>query len=158
MKRKILWIVAGLVLIAVGVTAARASFGRGRGWCGHGWHHRGPLGFVARDLKLSDAQISAVGSIWTEERPAVASLLKEMLDGAHQMADATAGGKTDDDKVHAIAAAEGNNFARLLVERERIKSRIYATVLNDEQKQSADRLQQRMLDRLDRAVSRLEKQ
>jgi hypothetical protein len=118
----------------------------------------GPLGHVARELKLSDAQVSQVWSIWTEERPAATALLKGLTSGAHQLADATAGGKFDEGKVQAIAIAEGNTFANLLMEKERFKSRVYITVLNEEQRQSADRLQQRWLDRIDHAVARLEKQ
>jgi hypothetical protein len=157
-KRIALWTVVGLVVVALVATVTRADLRGRRGWCGLGWHHGGGLGYVARELKLNNTQISEVRSIWTAERPTVAALLKELLDGAHQMADATAGGKLDEDQVHAIAAAEADTFAKLLVEREHIKSRIYTTVLNEEQRQSADRLQQHLLGRLDHAVSRLQLQ
>jgi len=93
-----------------------------------------------------------------EERPTVTALLKDMTSGAHQLADATTGGKFDEGKAQAIADAEGNTFAKLLMEKERFKSRVYTTVLNEEQRQSADRLQQRWLDRMDHAVARLDKQ
>jgi len=158
MKGKALWTVVGLVAIALVVTVAWADFRRGHGWCGTGLHHGGPLGHVARELKLSDAQVSQVRSIWTEERPTVTALLKELTSGAHQLAAATVGGKFDEGKVQAIATAEGNTFARLLLEKERFKWRVYTTVLNEEQRQSADRLQQRWLDRMDHAVERLDKQ
>jgi hypothetical protein len=46
----------------------------------------------------------------------------------------------------------------LLIEKERFISRVYTTVLNEEQRKSADRLQQRWLDRMDHAVARLDKQ
>jgi len=93
-----------------------------------------------------------------EERPTVTALLKDITSGAHQLADATTGGKFDEGKVQAIAAAEGNTFAKLLMEKERFIARVYTTVLNEEQRQSADRLQQRWLDRMDHAVARLDKQ
>ncbi|WP_169747178.1 hypothetical protein [Edaphobacter aggregans] len=93
-----------------------------------------------------------------EERPTVTALLKDMISGAHQLADATTGGKFDEDKLQATAAAEGNTFAKLLIEKERFISRVYTTVLNEQQRQSADRLQQRWLDRMDHAITRLEKQ
>ena len=158
MGRKALWTVVGLAVVALGVTLARADFRRGHGWCGNGWHHGGPLGYVARELKLSDAQVSQVRSIWMEERPTVTALLKDMISEAHQLADATTGGKFDEGKLQATAAAEGNTFAKLLIEKERFISRVYTTVLNEEQRQSADRLQQRWLDRMDHAITRLEKQ
>jgi Spy/CpxP family protein refolding chaperone len=158
MKRKALWTVAGLVVIALAVTAARADFRRGHGWHGYGWHRGGPLGHVAHELKLSDAQISQVRSIWTEERPAVTALLKDLTRGVHQLTDATTGGKFDEGNVQAIATAEGNTFAKLLIEKERFESRVYTTVLSEEQRKSADRLQQRWLDRMDHAVAWLDKQ
>jgi len=49
MKRKALWTVVGLVAIVLVVTAARADFRRGHGWCGNGLHRGGPLGHVARE-------------------------------------------------------------------------------------------------------------
>lgn len=158
MRRKTLWTVVGLVAIVLVVVAAGACFRRGHDWHRRGWHHGGPLSYVARELKLSGTQISQVRSIWGEERPTVAALLKSMDDGAHQMADATAGGKFDEEKIHAIAAAEGDAFAGLMVEKEHFQERIYSAVLNEEQRQSADRLQRRGLDRLDHVVARLQRQ
>jgi len=158
MKRKALWTVVGLVVVALAVTGAGAGFQRGHGSCGSGWHHGGPLGYIARELKLSDTQASQVRSIWTEERPTMTALLKDMTSGMHQLADATTDGKFDEGKVQAITAAEGNTFAKLLMEKERFKSRVYTTVLNEEQRHSADRLQQRWLDRMDHAVARFDKQ
>jgi hypothetical protein len=76
----------------------------------------------------------------------------------HQLTDATVGGKFDEGKVEAIAIAERNTFAKLLMEKERFRSRVYTTVLNEEQRQLADRMQQRWMDRMDRAVARLDKQ
>jgi hypothetical protein len=157
MKRKALWTVVGLVAIALVVSVARADFRRGHGRFDNGWHHGGPLGHVARELKLSDAQVSQVRSIWTEERPAETALLKDLSSGVHQLTDATAGGKFDEGKVQAIATAGGNTFAKLLMEKERFKSRVYTTVLSEEQRRLADRLQQRWMDRMDHAVSRLDK-
>lgn len=156
MKRKTLWIVAGLILVLVIVVAAGACMRMRHGWHGHRWHHGGPLSYVAHRLKLSDAQVSQVRTIWSEERPTVAALVKSMDDDFHQMADATAGGKFDAGKVQAIAAAEGDTFAKLMVEKEQIEARIYSTVLNEEQRRSADRMQQHGLERVDHVVSRLQ--
>ena len=158
MKGRALWIVVGLVVIALVVTVAWAGSRRGHGWCGHGWHHAGPLGFVAYQLKMSDAQVSQVRSIWIEERPTISALLKDLTGGMHQLADATAAGNFDEGRVQAIAAAEGNTFSKLLMEKERFKSRVYTTVLNEQQRQSADKLQERWLDRMDHAVARFDKQ
>src|SRR5580704_541386 len=68
MKRYIIWSSLVVVLIVAAVAVARAE-GRGwRGWCDHGWHHHGPLGYVAHELDLSQAQNSQIQSIWQTER------------------------------------------------------------------------------------------
>src|ERR1700754_1344305 len=143
MKRKTLWTVVGLAAIVLVVTfavvtVARADFRRGHAWCGTRWHHGNPLVHAARELKLSDAQISQVKSIWTEERPATTALLKDLTSGVHRLADATAGGKFDEGRVQMIVTEEGNTVAKLLMEKERFKSRVYTTVLNEDQRQLAD--------------------
>jgi Spy/CpxP family protein refolding chaperone len=160
MKRKAIWsgVVLVLVLVVVAAAAAGAGLRRGRGWCGHGWRRGGPLGYVAHELDLSKPQITQARLMVVAERPAVAVLLGELLDEAHQMADATRGGNFDEAKVREIAATEGNTFAKLLLEKELLKSRMYATVLNENQRKSADELQQRWLGRLDHAVSRMQNQ
>ena len=156
MNRKTLWIAVILASVLVAATVARAGFRGGHRWCDHGWHRGGPLGHVARELNMSKAQIAQTRAIVSAERPTVAALLKELWGGAHQMADATTGGTFDEAKVRAIAATEGDTFAKLLVEKELLKSRIYATVLDEPQRKSADELQQDWLDRLDHAASRMQ--
>jgi Spy/CpxP family protein refolding chaperone len=158
MKHKVVWTAVGLVAIALVVTVARAEFRRGHGWFGNRRHYGTPLGHVARELKLTEAQISQVRLMWTEERPTVTALLKDLTSGVHQLADATASGKFDEGNVQTIATAEGNTVAKLVVEKERFKSRVYTTILNENQRQLADRLEQRWMDRMDRAVAWLDKQ
>lgn len=158
MKRKTFWIVIVVVVIVAGAAVARAGFRGRHGWCGPGWHRGGPLGHVARELHMSKAQIAETHSIVDAERPTIAALLKELIGEFHQMADATVNGSFDESKVQAIATTEGNTFAKLMVEKELIKSRIYAKVLDENQRKSADELQQHMLNRLDHVVTRMQRQ
>lgn len=157
MKRKTFWIVLVVVLIVAGAAVARAGFRGRRGWCGPGWHRGGPLGHVARELHMSKTQVAEARSIIDTERPTVAGLLKELLGEFRQMAEATANGSWDESKVQSIAATEGNTFAKLMVEKERIKSQIYAKALDENQRRSADELQQHWLDRLGYAVTRMQR-
>lgn len=156
MKRRTIWLVAGLVVVFLAVAFARASFRRSHGWCGHGWRHRGPLGLFMHELKLNDGQISQIQSMWSEERGRVAPLLKTLVGGAHQLVDANVDGKLDENKVQAIATAEGNAFAQLLIEKERFLSRVSKTVLSGEQRQSARKIQEHWLERMDQTVERLD--
>jgi Spy/CpxP family protein refolding chaperone len=140
MKQIALGMLLGVLLVA-GVTAARAALWARHGWCGHGWRHHAPISHIARELNLSRQQSTQVRAMWSAERPTVAGMLREMLGGAHSFFAATTDGKFDQGKVHAIATAEGDNFAKLLEEAALFKSRIYATVLNEKQRQSADEMQ-----------------
>ncbi len=155
MKRIIIWSSLALVLLIAGIAIARADSGRWHGWCGHGWHHRGPLGYVARELNLSDTQESQIKSIWQAERPAISSLIREFSAEGKEMDAATAQGALDESKVQDIAGRQGTTVAKLLIEKEKMKSKIYTTVLNPEQRTKADELQKRWHSRLDRIADRV---
>jgi Spy/CpxP family protein refolding chaperone len=154
MKKILIWSGAILVLIIAGIAIARAD---GRGW--HGWCHRGwgygPLGYVAHELSLNDAQKSQVKSIWQMERPAISSLVHEFAAESKEMDSVTVQDNLDESKVREIADRQGSTVAKLLVERERLKSQIYGSVLTPEQRTKADELQARWHSRLDRIADRL---
>lgn len=155
MKRFMIWSSVALLFVAISIIVAQAD-GRGRhGWGGPGWRHCGPLGYVAHELNLSDAQKSQIKSMWEAERPTVASLVRELVYENKEMASATVQGMLDDSKVQAIAARQGATIAKLLVEKERLKSKVYTTVLNPEQRTKADELQKRWHSRLDHLAARI---
>lgn len=157
MKRVIIWSSAALalVLITVGLVVARAD-GLGRcGWRGRGGGFYGPLGYISHELNLSNAQKSQIKTMWQAERPVVASLVQELASESKEMDAATPKGNLDEDKVKAIAAHQGETIAKLLIEKERFKSKVYSTVLNSEQRSKADEFQKKWESRLDRAAERL---
>jgi Spy/CpxP family protein refolding chaperone len=155
MKRYMIWLTVALLLVTSGIIFARADGFRRHGWGGRGWSRHGPLGYVAHKLNLSDAQKSQIKSMWDAERPTVASLVQELASEGKEMDAVTAQGSPDDSKVEAIAARQGATVAKLLVEKERLKSKIYTTVLNPEQRTKADQLQKTWHSRLDRVAARI---
>jgi len=155
MKRIMIWSGLALLLVATGIFVARAHGSGRQGFGRGGWSHHGPLGYVAYELNLSDAQKSQIQSMWETERPAVASLLQELASENREMDSATAQGSLDDSKVAAIAALQGSTISRLLVEKERLKSRVYTNVLNPEQRNKADELQKEWRSRLDYVAARI---
>jgi Spy/CpxP family protein refolding chaperone len=155
MKRYIIWSSLVVVLVVAAVAIARAE---GRGWrgrCEHGWHHHGPLGYVAHELDLSQAQKSQIQSIWQTERPTISALVHECAAEAKEMDTATVQGNLDESKVQEIAARQGATITKLLIEKERLKSKIYTTVLNTEQRTKADALQEQWHSRLDRIADHI---
>lgn len=157
MKRYIIWSSAALlVLVLAGITVARAD-GRGwHGWCNHRWGHHAALGYLAHELNLSGTQKSQIQSIWQAERPTIASLVREFAAEGKEMDAATAQGNRDESKVQEITARQGATLAKLLAEKEQLKSKIYTTVLNPEQRAKADAMQKQWHSRLDRIADRIE--
>ena len=155
MKRVMIWSGVALLLIVLGIVVVRADGSRRHGWGGRGWGHHGPLGYVAHELNLSDAQRSQIKSMWQAERPTVASLVQELASESKEMDSATAQGNLDESKVQAIAARQGETIAKLLIEKERFKSEVYTSVLNPEQRIKADELQKVWHSRMERVVERI---
>jgi Spy/CpxP family protein refolding chaperone len=153
MKR--IWIWSGVaVVLIVAVVAIRAQT---RGWhCGH--LHRGawgPAGFLAHELDLSDAQRKQIGVLWDAERPRVAGLVREL---AAENAELRGAGKEKNDaKVLEIASRQGITISKLLVEKETLCAKISDSVLNEEQKKKADKLESSLNEKLESLASRLEK-
>jgi Spy/CpxP family protein refolding chaperone len=155
MKRFIIWSSAALLLVAISIIVVRADGSRRHGWRGRGWGHRSALGYLAHELNLSDGQKLQIKSMWQAERPTVSSLVQELVSESKEMDSVTAQGNLDDSKVQTIAARQGATIAKLLVEKERLKSKIYSSILNSEQRTRADELQKRWRSRLDRVAARL---
>jgi Spy/CpxP family protein refolding chaperone len=149
MKRIAIWSCVALLVVAGGVAFARADARGWHGGFGHRWgHHFGPMGYVAHALDLNDAQQKQIRSMWQTEKPAVSGLVQELAAESKEMDAVTAKGNLDEGKVQEIAARQGATIAKLLVEKEHFKSKIYATVLNSEQRTKADELQARWHERM----------
>jgi Spy/CpxP family protein refolding chaperone len=149
MKRIAIWSCVAVLLAVAGVAIARANVRGWHGCSGHRWSHFGPMGYVAHELNLSDAQKQQVHSMWQAERPAVSGLVQEFSAEIKEMDQATANGNFDESKVQEIAARQGITLSKLLVEKEHFKTKIYASVLNPEQRTRADKLQSQWHERLD---------
>ncbi len=156
MRRIAIWSFAAVLLAVAGVAIARANARGWNGCFGHREGHFGAIGYVAHELNLSNAQREQIRSIWRTERPAVSGLLQEFAAQGKEMDQATANVNLDEGKVQEIAARQGATLAKLLVEKEHFKTKVYMTVLNPEQRTKADALQSRWHERLDRIGKRME--
>ena len=155
MKRYMIWLSVALLLVTGCIIFAQADGLRRHGWSDRRWSRHGPLGYVAHKLKLSHEQKSQIKSMWDAERPKVASLVQELVSESKEMDAVTAQASPDDSKVEAIAGRQGATIAKLLVEKERFKAKIYTTVLNPEQRIKANQLQNRWHSHLDRIADRI---
>lgn len=153
---RFLYAVAAVLLIAAGaVGIARADFGAGHGWGVHG-PGRFPLAYFARELNLSDAQKAQIKSLWAQERPTVTPLLRQVLAECNEMSAANANGSFDETKARAVVDKQAATVSQLLVERQRLISRIYNEVLTPEQRTKADQLRERMHGRIEGFLDHLD--
>jgi Spy/CpxP family protein refolding chaperone len=156
MKRKILWITLGAALLAAGITAAWTQTRTWRGVQSHWWFHRGPMGYVARELDLSDNQRSQIKTIWEGERPNISELVHELASEQKEMDALTLqDGAPDDARIQDITARQGATVAKLLAEKGKITRKIYAQVLNPEQRAKANAMLKRLDSHLDRVADRI---
>jgi periplasmic protein CpxP/Spy len=133
MKKIIIGIIAAAVLAAgaIFVVAQKArhggghEFGRGRG-----------MGMFLRGLDLTDDQKAKVKEIMTASHAAVEPTMASVKEVHQKMTAATAGGAFDQAQVEAIANEQAGLMAKMMVEREKAKSQIFA-LLTDAQKAKA---------------------
>ena len=150
MKR--VFIIVGIVvlIVAAGGALARTSYPHwGR------WHAHGPLGFLGRQLDLSDEQKKQIQSIWQTESPKIAFLIRDFAAEQKQMNATEAEGNYDVDKIGLIANSQALTLAKLIAEKEKLTLRIYTDVLTPEQRVKANRWREQWPSRLEGVADRI---
>src|SRR6185437_3711830 len=156
MARKTIWITIGCALLVAGITVAWTQTQRWAGPHGHFWFHHGPMGFVARELDLTDNQKSQIKTIWEGERPNVSELVHKLASEQKELNALTLqNGTADDAKLQDITTREGATLAKLLAEKEKVRGKVYAQVLTPAQRTKADDLLKRLSSHLDRLADRI---
>ncbi len=137
---------AAIVAVAVGVVAAQAH--SNQSGFGHDHMFGRHMGWLARQLDLTDAQKAQIKSTIQAEKPTLTPLLQQLVTEKQQMLAATANGAFNQGKVQALANQQAQTMAQLMVEREKIMSQVYQNVLTPEQRTKADALRQKMSERM----------
>jgi Spy/CpxP family protein refolding chaperone len=111
--------------------------------CGHRHHdgdwkgRGGPLGHMAKELDLSDAQKQQIRDIFEQSR-AEGEALRASLGGLHkELRDLVTSGGYTDDQARVIAQKYQNNFVDMTVQATRTMNQVRA-VLTPEQQAKAD--------------------
>ena len=156
MKRYLYITGALLLVIAAGIGIARAEFPGRYAFCTRGGPGGLPLAFLTRELDLTNAQQSQIKSIWAAERPAITPLVRQLLSECNEMSLANNNGTFDEAKARAVADAQAATISSLLVERQRMITKIYNEVLTPDQRTKADQLRERMHGRVEGFLDGLE--
>jgi protein CpxP len=97
---------------------------------------------IARALDLTEEQKREAETILASERPNVAPLIRQLVEG-HKRLRAADDGQFHEAQVRIIAAQQAQTLAELIVAKERIQMRLYA-LLTPEQRAKAERMRARL--------------
>jgi Spy/CpxP family protein refolding chaperone len=111
--------------------------------------------YMAHELKLNQTQEAKIQTLWDAERPTISADFHEFLAERKEMNAIAAQGNPDQSRIREIADREATTISALLVEKVRLQSKIYSTVLTPEQRAKADELQNKWGSRLERIANRL---
>ncbi len=140
MKTKF-WSVAVVLLALVlcgtaVISSAQQSDASGaQAWSGH---RHGHMGYMAKQLNLTDAQKAQIKTIMQSQRTTMRPLMLQMTQNRQAMLTATSSGAFDQAKVQAIATQQAQVMSQMTVLKAQLRSQIYNTVLTADQKAKAD--------------------
>ncbi len=109
--------------------------------CGHHWKHHHGHHHLWKKLNLTDTQKKEMFSIRLEERAKMKPLVQKLKAGRDQLR-ALPKGQFDEAKVRAIAKGQADIRTELIVERQHMKSKIYA-VLTPEQRAKVEQMHEK---------------
>ncbi len=148
--------VALLALVLCGtavISSAQQNDASGaQAWSGH---RHGHMGFMAKQLNLTDAQKAQIKTIMQSQRTTMRPLMLQMAQNREAMLTATSGGAFDQAKVQAIATQQAQLISQMTVLKEQLRSQIYNTVLTPDQKAKADQMRQNQLTRMNERLQKL---
>ncbi len=122
------------------IAAGAQDTGAAKCKCGEHWKHRHGHHHLWKRLNLTDAQKKEMFSIRLDERAKMKPLVQKLKDGRQQLR-ALPKGQFDEAKVQSIARGQADTLVQLIVEKERMKSMMYA-VLTPEQRAKLEQMRE----------------
>jgi len=126
---------SSLFFNSIAVGAEGDHWGHHEGHCGH--HHH-----FWKKLNLTDDQKKEMFSIRLDEKAKMKPLFQKLKDDRKQLIDVVKTGKFDEAKVRSIAKGQADIISDIIVEKVRMKSRMYA-VLTPEQRTKVEQMHEK---------------
>jgi len=151
MKTKLLVIASVLALMVCGT--AMLAFAQGPGPEGMAGHHGmgGPghgMGFMARELNLTDPQKEQVKTIMKANHANMKPVMQQLEQNRQALLAATANGAYDPAKIQLLANQKAQLAAAMTVQHEALQHQIYTQVLTPEQQAKAEQLRTQEINRI----------
>jgi periplasmic protein CpxP/Spy len=148
--------VALLALVLCGAaTLSYAQDNQTSGAAAWGGHRHGHMGYLAKQLDLTDAQKAQIKTMMQAQRATLRPLMQQMAQNRLAMLNATASGAFDQAKITALANQQAQITAQLAVQKAQLHSQIYNQVLTADQKAKADQLRQNQITRINQHLQKL---
>lgn len=147
--------ILSFLLIVSGVAFVFAQKNEGGKGFGKRGHHGGGYGFFLHGLDLTDEQKAQVKQIMEASREKNKGVFEQLKANHQKLDEITANGAFDEAQVTAIANSQAALQAQMIVERERVKSQIFA-ILTDEQKAKAAQIKEQMKERFKNKMNRFQ--
>ena len=146
MKTKLMVVASVLALLLCGATIFACAQDPGRE--GFGGPGHGHMGFLARELNLTDAQKAQVKTIMQANKAGMKTVMQQLAQNRAAMLAATANGAYDPVKIQSLATQRAQLEATMIVNRESIRHQVYTQVLTADQQAKADQLRAQQINRI----------
>ncbi|HEX8891805.1 MAG TPA: Spy/CpxP family protein refolding chaperone [Terriglobales bacterium] len=165
MKTKLMVVASVLALLLCGATIF--AYAQGPGGEGFGGPGHGHMGFLARELNLTDAQKAQVKTIIQANsaivltdgtKTSVKAVMQQMAQNRAAMLAATANGAYDQQtqlKIQSLATQQAQLEAAMVVNRESIRHQIYTQVLTADQQAKAEQLRTQEINRINERLQKM---
>jgi periplasmic protein CpxP/Spy len=156
--KKILIAILALAVLAAGVLFAvgqKAADGK-RGGLGKHGHHRG-MGMMFRGLELTEDQKAKLKELRTAGRASLQPTREALKANRRKMNELTANGAFDESQLTALANERATLSAKLIVERQRMKSQFFSLLTAEQKAKLAEIKAKRAEGRKARRAAKAEK-
>lgn len=136
---------ATMAILVAGIAVAVAQGPMHHGGFGGPEHHM--MGFLTRQLDLTEAQQAQVKDIFAKEKPTIGPLMMQKGQLHQQLMQEAISSTSNPTKIQALAAQQGQLETALAVEHAKIASQIY-NILTPDQKTKAQTLLQQHQQRM----------
>ena len=156
MKTKLMVVASVLALLLCGATIF--AYAQGPGGEGFGGPGHGHMGFLARELNLTDAQKAQVKTIMQANKASMKTVMQQMAQNRAAMLAATANGAYDQQtqlKIQSLATQQAQLEAAMIVNRETIRQQIYTQVLTADQQAKAEQLRTQEINRINERLQKM---
>ena len=120
------------------------------------WHgRRSHMGYLMRELNLTDAQRTQVKEIFQANKQTGLPLMQQMAANKKAMLEATANGSYDQAKIQQLANQQAQLMAQAMVQKQAMQHQIYTQVLTADQRAKAEELRAQDISRIDSRMQKL---